>query len=1019
MLYVSGGDGASFTFTDYGQDGNPVNPCGDPTGGTGPPTPPNAQGGALRSQDVRTLSDPTGLNGSILRVVPSTGAGAPGNPMASSTDAGARRIVAHGLRNPFRLTFRPGTSELWLGDVGWNAVEEIDRIPSPADASVENFGWPCYEGTGRQGGYDSANLSLCESLYSTGAVTAPYWSYSHSGQVVAGESCPTGSSSISGVAFYSGGAYPDSYDGAMFFADYSRRCIWVMFPGAGGLPDPATRATFLAGAAGPVDLQIGPGGDLFYVDLGGGTIRRIEFGPANRAPTAVATADPTSGAPPLTVDFDGSGSTDPDPGDSLTYAWDLDGDGAFDDSTAVSPTHTYTTAGVVTARLRVTDESGASSTASVNVTVGSDRPTATITSPAAGTTWAVDDVIAFSGSATDPQDGTLPTSALSWAIVLHHCDDDGHCHEHPLQTVSGGSGSFSAPDHSFPSYLELVLTATDSSGLRHTVSRRLDPRTVALTLESEPSGLALSVGSDVVVTPATRTVIVGSTSSIGAPATQTVGSTTYEFASWSDGGGAVHEVVAGTTPSVVTARYRPAGAPPEIVYRVNAGGPSVAGTPAWSADTGTAPSPYVNAAAIGDARASVTSPVDMTHASVPSGTPSALLQSERYDREATPEMAWRFPVTEGRYEVRLYFAETYDGASFAGARRFDVSIEGRQVLDEFDIFSAAGGADRAVVRSFVVDADTSLDVDFAHGSVENPKIDAIEVLRLGEQTAPDLGAAPAGLDFGAVPKGSSAVRQLTLTNLGGPGARPVTIDTTETIGKGAAWFSDSFDDAANVVLDPGESTTVAVTFAPRGTGARAVSLRVDHDGANSPTVVPLTGTGTASTTPQVVYRVNAGGPRVDGTPRWRRDRAASPSPFVNAAATGNRTAAVTSAIDVSDSSVPAGTPEVVFRSERYDPAGGAEMQWDFPVTAGARYEVRLYFAETFAPAMTVGGRVFDVAIEGGTVLDEFDVYAAAGAGNRGVVRSFVVTADANLDIDFLHRVEDPAIKAIEVLKLPR
>ena len=55
-----------------------------------------------------------------------------------------------------------------------------------------------------------------------------------------GEPCPTGSSSIAGLAFYDGGALPDVYDGALFFADYSRDCIWVMFQGANGLP---TRAT--------------------------------------------------------------------------------------------------------------------------------------------------------------------------------------------------------------------------------------------------------------------------------------------------------------------------------------------------------------------------------------------------------------------------------------------------------------------------------------------------------------------------------------------------------------------------------------------------------------------------------------------------------------------------------------------------------------------------------------------------------------------------------------------------------
>src|SRR5262245_902115 len=56
MLYVSGGDGASFNVVDSGQLGHPVNPCGDPPD----------EGGALRSQDLRTTGDPTGLNGAIL-----------------------------------------------------------------------------------------------------------------------------------------------------------------------------------------------------------------------------------------------------------------------------------------------------------------------------------------------------------------------------------------------------------------------------------------------------------------------------------------------------------------------------------------------------------------------------------------------------------------------------------------------------------------------------------------------------------------------------------------------------------------------------------------------------------------------------------------------------------------------------------------------------------------------------------------------------------------------------------------
>ena len=102
------GDGASFTFADYGQDGNPVNPCGDPAGDPDDPTPPTAEGGALRSQDIRTTGDPTGLDGTIIRINPDTGAAMPDNPNAASADANTRRIIAHGFRNPFRFTFRPG-----------------------------------------------------------------------------------------------------------------------------------------------------------------------------------------------------------------------------------------------------------------------------------------------------------------------------------------------------------------------------------------------------------------------------------------------------------------------------------------------------------------------------------------------------------------------------------------------------------------------------------------------------------------------------------------------------------------------------------------------------------------------------------------------------------------------------------------------------------------------------------------------------------------------------------------------
>jgi glucose/arabinose dehydrogenase len=555
-LYASGGDGANFDAVDYGEFKG--NPCGDPPGGVGGTMlPPTAEGGALRSQDVRTPGDPTALNGSIIRVDPTTGAAMPTNPSYNSTtDPNARRIIAHGLRNPFRFTIKPGTNEVWSGDVGWNDWEEINRIPDPT-AKVTNFGWPCFEGVGRQPGYDAANLNLCESLYTAGGQTDPYYTWNHTAKV-ANESCPTGSSASTGVAFYPGsGPYPAGYRGALFFSDYSRGCIWAMMPGTNGLPNPANIQTFAAGAATPVDLAVGPGNELYYVDLGGGTVRRIRYFAGNTPPVANIVATPTTGGAPLAVAFNGSGSTDADPADQglLTYQWDFTNDGTFD-ATGVTASHTYATAGTYTARLRVTDTLGVTNDTTVTISAGNDSPTAFVDSPASTLTWAVGNTINFSGHATDPQQGTLPASALSWQVLLHHCSSPGVCHIHYLQQFTGvASGSFIAPDHDYPSYLELQLTATDAGGLTSVASVSLQPKTVDLTFATNPAGLQVAVGSATQVTPFTRTVIQGSTNTLSAPTPQAANAAPVAFSSWSDGGAQTHVITAPATATSYTASF--------------------------------------------------------------------------------------------------------------------------------------------------------------------------------------------------------------------------------------------------------------------------------------------------------------------------------------------------------------------------------------------------------------------------------------------------------------------------------
>jgi glucose/arabinose dehydrogenase len=544
MLYASAGEGASYSFIDVGQKGNPKNPCGDPPGGVGASQSfPTSEGGALRSQDLLTSGDPAGLDGTVIRVDPDTGAGVPGNPLFSSADPNARRVVADGLRNPFRFAFRPGTSELWMGDVGWGAWEEIDRLEDPTPAQVADYGWPCYEGPSGLGSY--ANANLCQTLYDAGTSIIPYFSYSHGATVTPGESCPTGSSAVAGTAFapLTGSTYPTSYRGAFFFADHERKCIWVMSRGGSGLPDRSSVRAFATGAPNPVFLTFGPDGALYYVDFEGGAIRRIGYDWGDQRPTAAIAADPTSGTAPLTVAFHGTG-TDPDSGQALSYAWDLNGDGAYDDSASPSPTFTYSTPGTYTARLRVTDEHGASGTAEVLITAGNTPPVPTITAPAGSTTWGVGQALDFSGSASDAQDGALGPGALSWSLLEHHCLDD--CPGEVVAQAPGvAAGSFTAPEAPYPSWLELRLTATDSTGAAASASLRLDPRTVNIAFASRPlSGFAVTVDGSSVRTPFRRIVVAGSRHEIGVRSPQMRRGRRYHFGSWSDRGDRWHQVVA-------------------------------------------------------------------------------------------------------------------------------------------------------------------------------------------------------------------------------------------------------------------------------------------------------------------------------------------------------------------------------------------------------------------------------------------------------------------------------------------
>ncbi len=188
-------------------------------------------------------------------------------------------------------------------------------------------------------------------------------------------------------------------------------------------------------------------------------------------------------------------------------------------------------------------------------------------------------------------------------------------------------------------------------------------------------------------------------------------------------------------------------------------------------------------------------------------------------------------------------------------------------------------------------------------------------------------------------------------------------------------------------------------------------------------VFAAAGTASAQT---VVYRVNCGGGNttsLDAGPDWSADTTAAPSPYWVSGG-NNNSFSTGAAIDMSF--VPTNVPMSVIQIERYDLAPGTEMKYVFPVSPGT-YEVRLYFAEIFNNACTGGAgfRQFDVSIEGAvhSSMDDIDPAGEFGC-NTAFGRTIVVQADSagdddagqvDLDIEFIHQIENPAVKAIEII----
>jgi PKD repeat protein len=189
----------------------------------------------------------------------------------------------------------------------------------------------------------------------------------------------------------------------------------------------------------------------------------------------MASAEPSSGQGPLTVQFSAEGSFDVD-GDGITaFKWDF-GDGAT--STEADPTHSYAEDGEYQASLRATGSYGTVGESDpVVVVVGNTAPEAEIARPLAGAIFEQNQTVTLEGAATDAEEGELAADSLEWEVVARRMVG-GEAQEETVLSVTGASaeldlGSLEAYDwHGAVAYL-VRLTATDSEGLSGTTEARL------------------------------------------------------------------------------------------------------------------------------------------------------------------------------------------------------------------------------------------------------------------------------------------------------------------------------------------------------------------------------------------------------------------------------------------------------------------------------------------------------------------------------------------------------------------
>ncbi len=437
------------------------------------------------------------------------------NPFYNTLDGNNRAIYSYGLRNPFSMTMDETTGRIFASDVGGADFEEVNDI-----IFGKNYGWKEVEGPLPLGQDPPDNYQ------------DPIYAYSHD------EGC-----AVVGAAFYTPEfqQFPNEYLGKFFFADYCDGYIKALDPNTGQVTD-----TFATHIERPLAIYVDhETGDLYYLaraGLGGGS--QVDNTSTNNGSLwrvfYTGTGAPFIAAQPkdalVSAGEDAIFQIAAFGSQPLDFQWQKDGVDLPNGTSAILYlTNISLSDNGHQFRCIVTNNEGSDTTDVAILSVTSNqRPLPMIEFPIANSSFRGGDTLQFQGYATDPEDGVIPTTALTWKIDWHHDD-----HTHPVLDPTTGieSGEWVVPTFTETDpdvWYRIYLTATNSGGLTRTVYTEIFPELTIIDLTG-PDSLPINVDGLVRPLPYSFESMIGIQRTVEAPDLFTDSISLFYFEKWDDG----------------------------------------------------------------------------------------------------------------------------------------------------------------------------------------------------------------------------------------------------------------------------------------------------------------------------------------------------------------------------------------------------------------------------------------------------------------------------------------------------